>query len=160
VAIVVLAGASRSFKPAGAGSPDAGGMTDSSVPPNDTETQGLFDRLLTEWDEAIVSNDAGRIAAFADPEWVFVGKDGPVLGSGFLEAVRNGEVTHDTMRHVLHSAVVLGDVAIVVARNVNSGEYRGERFENDEWTSDVFVLRDGEWRCALTHLTARDRAQS
>ena len=126
----------------------------------DPSTHAAFDRLLVEWDEAIVANEADRIAAFADPDWLFVGKDGPMPGIGFLEAVRSGQVTHEAMRHELHSVVDLGEVAVVVARNVNSGEYRGERFENDEWTSDVFVRRDGEWRCLLTHLTARDRAQS
>lgn len=126
----------------------------------DTATHAAFDRLLTDWEDAIVANDADRIGAFADPDWLFVGKDGPMPGSGFLEAVRSGQVTHDAMRHELHSVVVLGEVAVVVARNVNSGEYQRERFENDEWTSDVFVRRDGEWRCLLTHLTARDRAQS
>jgi len=126
----------------------------------DRSTHAAFDQLLIEWDEAIVANEADRIAAFADPDWLFVGKDGPMPGIGFLEAVRSGQVTHEAMRHELHSVVDLGEVAVVVARNVNSGEYRGERFENDEWTSDVFVRRDGEWRCLLTHLTARDRAQS
>ena len=126
----------------------------------DRSTHAAFDQLLIEWDEAIVANEAVRIAAFADPDWLFVGKDGPMPGIGFLEAVRSGQVTHEAMRHELHSVVDLGEVAVVVARNVNSGEYQGERFENDEWTSDVFVRRDGEWRCLLTHLTARDRAQS
>ena len=120
----------------------------------DADAHAFFDRLLAEWDEAIVANDAERIASFAAPDWHFVGTDGPTQGSRFLDAVRTGVVTHDAMRHELFSAVELGDVAVVVARNVNSGEYEGRRFENDEWTSDVFVRRDGEWRCLLTHLTA------
>ena len=119
-----------------------------------TDSHGFFERLLSEWDEAIVANDADRIAAYAHPDWQFVGADGPSPGNRFLGAVRTGEVTHDAMRHELFSAVEVGDVAVVVARNINSGEYQGQAFENDEWTSDVFVRREGRWQCLLTHLTA------
>jgi ketosteroid isomerase-like protein len=120
-----------------------------------TDASTAFDRLLSEWDEAIVANDADRIADYADRDWLFVGEDGPARGSDFVDAVRTGRVTHDAMRHEVVSAVALGDVAIVVSRNVNSGTYDGRRFDNDEWTSDVFVRRDGAWRCLLTHLTPR-----
>ncbi|MFG2017151.1 hypothetical protein [Actinomadura geliboluensis] len=32
--------------------------------------------------------------------------------------------------------------------------YGGQRFDTDEWTTEVFVLRDGRWLCVLSHITA------
>lgn len=112
-----------------------------------------FEKLFAAWDEALVANDPARIAAFATPDWTFLSPDGPFAGSGFLESVADGVVSHDTMRTDVHSVRVIGDVAIVVARVVNTGAFRGERFANDEWTSDTFVRREGRWLCELTHLT-------
>lgn len=112
-----------------------------------------FQRLCDDWNEAIVANDAERIGAFATPGWTFVSQDGIFAGSQFLESVADGTVSHDSMRSTVVSAVDVGGVVIVVARVLNTGAFRGEPFENDEWTSDVFVRRDDRWLCELTHLT-------
>lgn len=117
------------------------------------QTLDALTQLVRDWDAALVANDAERIAEFATPDWTFVSQDGVYAGRDFLESVARGEVSHDTMSSELVSVREFGDVAIVVARVVNTGHYQGRRFENDEWTSDVFVRRDGRWRCELTHLT-------
>ena len=49
---------------------------------------------------------------------------------------------------------VYGDTAVMTVRVTNSGHYRGQPFSADEWTSDVFLRRDGRWLCALSHITA------
>ncbi|AVM00374.1 DUF4440 domain-containing protein [Gordonia iterans] len=113
----------------------------------------IFAAVTSEWDEALVANDAERIAAYAAEEWTFLGPDGPFPGADFLAATARGEVSHDTMTSEVHKVFDLGDVAVVVSRVQNTGRYRGEPFENDEWTSDVFVKRDDRWQCVLTHLT-------
>lgn len=116
-------------------------------------THQEFAQLIADWDAALVANDAERIAEFATADWTFVSQDGVTAGSQFLESVANGTVSHDTMSSDVISFREFGDVAIVVARVTNSGYFQGHRFENDEWTSDVFVRHDGRWRCELTHLT-------
>jgi hypothetical protein len=35
----------------------------------------------------------------------------------------------------------------------NTAHHLGRRFEADEWTTDVFVRRDGRWVCVLSHIT-------
>ena len=121
-----------------------------TTPTVDLET---FRKLFHDWDDALVANDADRIAEFATPDWIFVSQDGVLAGREFLTAVANGSVSHDTMRSEVITVRPVGDVAVVVTRVVNTGVYQGVRFENDEWTSDVFVHRAGRWRCELTHLT-------
>jgi hypothetical protein len=40
----------------------------------------------------------------------------------------------------------------------STAHYLGQRLDADEWTTDVFVRRDGSWLCTLTHITAATRA--
>lgn len=113
----------------------------------------VFEQLIRDWDRALADNDVERIASFATPDWTFLSQDGVTPGHQFLDSVARGTVLHDTMSSRVISVRVFGDVAIVVARVTNSGTFAGQRFENDEWTSDVFARRDGRWLCELTHLT-------
>jgi hypothetical protein len=48
---------------------------------------------------------------------------------------------------------VYGGTAVLTARVTNTAHYGGKRFDADEWTTDVFVLRDGRWRCVLSQIT-------
>jgi hypothetical protein len=38
-------------------------------------------------------------------------------------------------------------------RRASSGTWNGEPYVVDEWTTEVFVRRDGQWVCALSHKT-------
>jgi uncharacterized protein (TIGR02246 family) len=112
--------------------------------------------LATAWAEAIVTNDAARIASYVTDGWVMVSESGVTSGRDFLARVAAGELTHSAMTTVGTTRVrIWSDTAVLTARIVNTAHYRGERFDADEWTTDVFVRRDGRWRCALSHYTAR-----
>ena len=113
-----------------------------------------FQTLLDQWAEAIVANDAERIGSFAEPDWVIVGPEGgPGEREPFLAVVESGELTHSEMSFEILEARVYGDVAIVLAHGTNRGEWRGQPFSADEWTTDVFVRRPEGWQCAFTALT-------
>jgi len=113
-----------------------------------------FMALYEEWDKALVANDAAAIGAFATPDWVFVGENGIMPGARFLEAVAAGTVSHDSMTSDVQDVRVLGDVAVVFKRVHNSGQFGGNAFTLDEWSTDTFVRRDGGWLCSITHLTS------
>jgi ketosteroid isomerase-like protein len=120
-----------------------------------------FQTLLEGWAAAIVADDADRISAFAEPDWVIVGTEsGPSPLEKFLEVVRNGSLTHSEMTFEVLSVRRHGDVAVVVAHGTNRGQWLGEPFSADEWVSDFFVRRDGNWRCVLSALTPNAAAQS
>lgn len=120
------------------------------------EPHQQFSQLLDAWATAIVANDPEAIGRFAEPEWIMVGEGGIFPREQFLESVRSGRVTHDAMTFDVHAVRIYDDVAVVVARGRNSGVFDGTPFEQDEWTSDVFVRRDDGWRCVLTHLASAD----
>lgn len=46
-----------------------------------------------------------------------------------------------------------GNAAVVTARSVSGGVYRGQRFREVERHSCMFVRDGAEWRCVLTHLS-------
>ncbi|MCA1272874.1 nuclear transport factor 2 family protein [Streptomyces rubiginosohelvolus] len=127
-------------------------------PPPDRGTSDADHARLTaivdDWAAAIVANDADRIGSFMADEWVIVSESGIADREEFLGYVRSGALTHSAMEAVAPPRVrVHGDTAVVTARITNTAHYGGQRFDADEWTTDVFVRRDGHWRCVLSHIT-------
>ena len=110
--------------------------------------------LADAWNEAIVSDDADRIGAFMADDWVIVSWSGVTTREDFLSYVRSGVLGHSRMEGVGERRIrVYGDTAVLTVRVVSTAQYGGEDIDADEWTTDVFVRRDGAWRCALTHIT-------
>jgi uncharacterized protein (TIGR02246 family) len=110
--------------------------------------------LADAWSEAIVSDDADRIGAFMADDWVIVSWSGVTTREDFLSYVRSGVLGHSRMEGVGERRVrVYGDTAVLTVRVLSTAQYGGEDIDADEWTTDVFVRREGRWLCALTHIT-------
>jgi ketosteroid isomerase-like protein len=113
-----------------------------------------LEAVARDWAAAIVSNDAERIAAFMDEEWVIVSASGVSPKENVLSLVASGELTHSAMEFVGDARVRrYGDTAIFTGRVTNTAHHRGRRFDADEWTTDVFVRSNGRWLCVLSHIT-------
>ncbi|WGW11570.1 nuclear transport factor 2 family protein [Saxibacter everestensis] len=107
------------------------------------------------WAEAIIANDAERIAGFMAEEWVMVSDSGISSRVDFLALVSSGDLTHSAFAQQGEARIqVYGDTAIFTARVTNTAHYLGEQFDADEWTTDVFVRRDDSWLCVLSQITA------
>ncbi|WP_328427724.1 nuclear transport factor 2 family protein [Streptomyces sp. NBC_00443] len=121
------------------------------------DRQGLA-AVAHDWAAAMVSNDPGRIADFMADDWAIVSGSGISTREQFLSFVESGELTHSSFRLVGEPRIRMhGDSAVVTARITNTAHYKGERFDADEWTTDVFVRRDDRWRCVLSHITPAAR---
>ena len=106
------------------------------------------------WDRAMVANDAQAIGAYMAPDWTIVGSDGSIGDRAtFLDLVASGALSHDVMESHDMDIRVYGDAAVIVARGVSGGRYRGQPFREVERASCVFVRQEGRWRCVLTHLS-------
>ncbi len=106
-----------------------------------------------DWAEAMVSNDADRIGSFMADEWVIVSERGVSAKEHFLEFVRSGQLTHSNFESIGDERIrIYGDSAVLTCRVINTAHFGGQQFEADEWTSDVFVKRDGKWLCVLSHI--------
>lgn len=120
---------------------------------DDGVREGLV-AVAEEWAAAIVSNDAGRIGAYMADEWVIVSESGISAREDFLALVESGDLTHSAMDLVGETRVrVYGDTAVLTGRQTNTAHYQGERYDADEWVTDVFVRRDGRWLCVLSQIT-------
>ena len=110
--------------------------------------------LSHAWDRAMVANDADAIGRTMADDWTIVGSDGTIARKeSFLALVRSGELSHDVMTSEDLDVRVYGDAAVILAHGVSGGQYRGQAFRETERVSCVFVRRDGEWKCVLTHLS-------
>lgn len=113
-----------------------------------------FQAVLDDWAAAITANDATRIDAFVEPDWVLVGPEGgPTSRETFLGVVASGELTHSDMTFEVLAARTYGDSALVLAHGVNHGNWKGTPFSADEWVTEMFVRRGDGWRCAFSALT-------
>ena len=120
----------------------------------DTGGTEQLSQVARDWDRAMVENDADAIGAFMTDDWQIVGADGTVGDKAtFLALVRSGALSHDVMETHEMQVRVFGDAAVMLARGVSGGLFRGQPFREVERVSCVFVRQDGRWRCALTHLS-------
>jgi ketosteroid isomerase-like protein len=111
-------------------------------------------RVAHDWDRAMTGNDAAEIGRYMADDWTIVGPDGSVTDkAAFLHLVETGRLTHDVMTSTDFHVRVYGGAAVVLTRGVSGGTYDGHPFHVEEWVSCLFVRRDGEWKCASTHLS-------
>ena len=111
-------------------------------------------KIGADWAAAMVENDAERIGSYMADEWVIVSERGISTKEEFLSFVRSGQLTHSMFEMVGDARIKeYGDTAILTARVVNTAHFGEQRFDADEWTTDVFVHREGRWLCVLSHNT-------
>lgn len=118
-------------------------------------------KFSDDWAKAIVSNDAKQIGNFMSEDWVIVGENGTTTKEDFLSWVESGDVTHEAMFMVSEPRIrMFGDTAVLTARVKNNGHYKGQPFNADEWTTDVFIRRENGWLCVLSHITPAAEGES
>lgn len=106
------------------------------------------------WAAAIVTNDPEQITACQAPEWVIVTKNGVTSGDAFLNVIRTGVLSHSRMDPVGDPLVaVFGDTAVLTVRVLSTETLAQQTIDNDEWTTTVFIRREGRWLAARTQLT-------
>ncbi len=124
---------------------------------NEKEKQELL-KLGDEWAAAMIANDAKSIGNFMADEWVMVSERGISSKEHFLSFVESGDLTHSAFDMSGDARIkIYGDTAVLTCRVTNTAHFGGQQFDADEWTSDVFVKRDGMWLCVLSHITPVDK---
>jgi uncharacterized protein (TIGR02246 family) len=106
------------------------------------------------WARALVGSDAPTVAGFMTDDWVYVAADGITSRADIVEWITTGRLVHHSMEVVGEARVAAaGDSVLVTARKASSGTWDGVEYTADEWISEVYVVVDGRWRCALSHKT-------
>jgi ketosteroid isomerase-like protein len=118
------------------------------------EARSELQKLDKEWSDAIMKNDAGAIGQFMSDDWVIIGPEGNVIErSRFLEVIKSGDLTHESMESDDWIVRVYGDTALVTAQANSKGKYKGQVFETHERSTSVYIRKEGRWHCVLTQLT-------
>ncbi|MCK6562865.1 nuclear transport factor 2 family protein [candidate division KSB1 bacterium] len=120
---------------------------------NPNEIQ-ILKALSAAWDQTLASNDAEAIDRFMADDWAIVSEHGAMTKEKFLAMVASGDLTHETFKGEIISVRQYGEVAVLSGRVKNNGHYKSQPFSSDEWTTDVFVKRNGTWLCVHSHITA------
>jgi len=111
-------------------------------------------KVEAEFANAIVKNSPEEIRQFVSDDWIIINADGGIIDrQRFLEVIKSGTLTHEMMESDDVRVRVYGDSAVVSAVTRSKGKFMGQEFTTHERSTDVFVRRDGQWRCVLTQLT-------
>ena len=111
-------------------------------------------KLEEEFTDAIVKNNPEKIRQFFTDDWIIITADGGIIdGERFFEVIKSGTLTHERMESDDMRVRVYGDSAVVSALTRSKGKFMGQEFTTHERSTDVFVIRGGQWRCVLTQLT-------
>jgi ketosteroid isomerase-like protein len=111
-------------------------------------------KLEKEFTAAVVKNDPEAIGRFVTDDWIIINADGGIIDKErFLGVIKSGALTHEMMESDEMRVRVYGDSAVVTALTRSKGKFMGQEFTTHERSTDVFVRRDGQWRCVLTQLT-------
>ena len=110
--------------------------------------------LCRQWDKAIEGNDAKAIGNFMSNEWVIVGTEGGITDrSNFLGFIQSGILCHNRMDFDDIKVEIYQNTGIVISKGTSAGTYQGEAFSYYEWSTSIFIKKEGSWLCVLTMLT-------
>ena len=130
-----------SSKAAGAAKPAPGPTAESVMAAEEEVTRALRD------------NDADGIARCLSDDWAVISARGGV-GEGrsiFPDGIKQGYLTHKAYELSEPRVRLYGNVAWVTAKVHNAGAFRGKPFDVMERETDVWIWKDGNWKCVLTH---------
>jgi ketosteroid isomerase-like protein len=103
-------------------------------------------------DEALIANDAAAIAPFFGDEWIFIGPNGPTQKAHLVDWIATGKLAHHSMHSIGEPRIVVyGETVVASARRASTGLWEGVTYSADEWITEVYVRREGAWRCVISH---------
>ena len=118
-----------------------------------SETAHVLMQLERDWDKAIEANDVNEMSRYMDDSWVIVGSDGISSKEKFLDLVRSGDLQHNKMDFEDLRVEIYDNTAVITSKGTSAGTYKGMPFSNYEWTTSVFLKKNGNWLCVLTMIT-------
>jgi ketosteroid isomerase-like protein len=128
-------------KVAAAPNPAAGPTAESAMAAEEELTRAMRD------------NDADGIARSLSDDWAVISARGGV-GEGksiFPEGIKSGFLKHTAYEVSEPRVRLYGDVALVTTKVHNAGRFGGKPFDAMERQTDVWLWKDGAWKCVLTH---------
>ncbi|MGA2050455.1 MAG: nuclear transport factor 2 family protein [Terracidiphilus sp.] len=104
---------------------------------------------------ALQNNDVDGIARCLSDDWAVISARGGVAEgkSIFPEGIKQGYLTRKAYEVSEPRVHLYGNVALVTAKVHTSGTFGGKPFDVMERATDVWIWKDGSWKCVLSHET-------
>jgi ketosteroid isomerase-like protein len=128
-------------KATGGAKPATGPTAESAMAAEDELTRAMRD------------NDADGIARCLSDDWAVISARGGV-GEGksiFPNGIKSGYLTRKTFEASEPRVRLYGNVALVTTKLHTAGMFGGKPFDVMERQTDVWLWKDGNWKCVLTH---------
>ena len=105
-----------------------------------------FQAIENAFNEAVISNKTEEISKCIADEWILVDAQGGIIKrEGFYYVVEQGLLSHSTMTKEILRVKVYNDIALVTGRGQNTGLFKGQPIEADEWITDVYRKVNDKW---------------
>lgn len=120
----------------------------------DEQLKQRFQDIEDQFNAAVISNSVAEIKKCITSDWVLIDAQGGIIPQeNFFAVVEQGLLSHTTMTKEVLRVKVYGEIALVTGRGQNTGTWKGQVLEADEWITDVYKKENDRWLCVLTHLT-------
>ena len=120
----------------------------------DEQLKQRFQEIEDQFNAAVISNSVAEIKKSITSDWVLIDAQGGIIPQeNFFAVVEQGLLSHTTMTKEVLRVKVYGEIALVTGRGQNTGTWKGQALEADEWITDVYKKENDRWLCVLTHLS-------
>lgn len=118
------------------------------LPPDPLQVVGKLD---ADYQAAVKANDAARMEQILAEDFELVLGDGRVVTrEELLKSARERTARYERQDESSKTVRLLGgETAVVTAQLWLKGKRGDEAFDRKLWYSDVYVLRDGQWKYAF-----------
>jgi len=111
-------------------------------------------KLENDFARAVASNNADALDKLLADDWIIVEPDGSIIDKArFLEVIRSGALSHESMKSTDLKVRVYGNTAVVTGLATSKGKFMGQDFISCERATDIFVKQADRWQCVFTQLT-------
>jgi ketosteroid isomerase-like protein len=101
-------------------------------------------KLEQEFAQAVANNDADAIDGFLADDWIIVEPDGGIIDKArFLEVIKSGALSHETMQSDDIGVRLYGNTAVVTGLTTSKGKFMGQDFTSHERATSIGLILTG-----------------
>jgi hypothetical protein len=118
----------------------------------DTGTVAEFEALEQKMSDSLLKGDAAGFEKQVAEDWKIVLGDARIMTLAQVkEGIATGKLKFQSVKLSEVEVRTYGDTAIVIGVNETIGWWEGNNFEGRDRFTDVFVKKDGAWKCVASH---------
>src|SRR6266849_912135 len=112
----------------------------------DKQAEEELKNLTRSWDEAMVKKDVKTLDAILADEYSM----SQIPKAPLIALITNQSITYSSYKREVVRIQTYGDTAISMSRTKLTGNYPGTSFSSEFNSMDVWIRKDGRWRCVAT----------